>query len=240
MTLRLLLLFACAASQTIFGQTNPIADWKHYCFGFLNAHPERKEIPQTEAMEIQKGHMAHMGKMAEAGKLLVAGPFMTGATPRGVVIYNCATVAEAQANTAPDPAVVNKRLSMEFYRMHSVPGMGEPYATKAKADPKFQPAMVQFPFFILSKTDKLKTAPLPPAVGQAHFQRSLKLMQEGKIRFFGRFEDSPEKLGVYVFNRMPMDEARKLIDEDDLVKNGFASVHAIMWMAADEAVPGFK
>ena len=65
-------------------------------------------------------------------------------------------------------------------------------------------------------------------------------MQEGKIRFFGRFEDSPEKLGIYVFNKMPMDEARKLIDEDDLVKNGFASVHAIMWMAADEAVPGFK
>jgi uncharacterized protein YciI len=240
MQLRVLPIFALAACQTVFCQTNPTAGWKHYCFGFLNAYPDRKEIPQAEAMEIQKGHMAHMGKMAEAGKLLVAGPFMSGASPRGVVIYNCATVAEAQANTEPDPAVVNKRLSMEFYRMHSVPGMGEPYASKAKADPNFKPTMTQFPFFILSKTDKLKTTPLPPAVGQAHFMRSLKLMGEGKIRFFGRFEDSPEKLGVYVFNKMPMDEARKLIDEDDLVKNGFASVHAIMWMAADEAVPGFK
>lgn len=240
MTRLLLLVFALAATKNSFCQTNPIADWKHYCFGFLNAHPDRKEIPQNEAMEIQKGHLAHMTKMAEAGKLLVAGPFLSGASPRGVVIYNCATVAEAQSHTEPDPAVVNKRLSMEFYRMHSVPGMGEPYATKVRADPKFQPTMAQFPFFILSKTDKLNTTPLPPAVGQAHFMRSLKLMGEGKIRFFGRFEDSPEKLSVYVFNKMAMDEARKLIDEDDLVKNGFASVHAIMWMAADEAVPGFK
>ena len=218
--------------------TAPAAEWKYYCFGFLNAHPQRAEMPQEKLMEIQKGHLAHMGTMAKQGKLLVAGPFMTEGGPRGVVIYNCSSVAEATSYTEPDPAVVNKRLTMEFYKMHAPEGLGEPLASMSKADPAYKYQMVQLPLFILSKTEKSER--VPPATGQAHYQRSLKLMEEGKLRFFGRFEDAPEKLGVYVYSKMTLDEAKALMDEDPLVKGGFAKVQGLMWFVADESLPGYK
>ena len=214
------------------------ADWKHYCFGFLNSHPERKEIPASEAMEIQKGHLEHMGKMAAEGKLLVAGPFLTQGGPRGVVIYNCSSIEEAMSYTQPDPAVVNKRLSMEFYKMHAPEGMGEPLASKMKADPKYKYEMTRLPLFILHKTEKLKSESPSQETGQAHYQRSLKLVEEGKLRFFGRFEDTPEKLGIYVFSKMTLEEAQALMEEDPLVKSGFVRLQGLVWMVADEAVPG--
>ncbi|MEP7363816.1 MAG: hypothetical protein ABI972_11220 [Acidobacteriota bacterium] len=216
------------------------ADWKYYCFGFLNAAPDRKELPKAEVDEIQKGHIGHMGKMAAAGKLLVAGPFMTDGGPRGVVIYNCASVDEAMGYTQPDPAVVNKRLTMEFYKMHAPEGLGEPLASKMKADPNYKYEMTRLPLFILNKGANMKSGYPSKETGQAHYQRSLKLMEEGKLRFFGRFEDAPEKLGVYVFAKMPIEEAKALMDDDPLVAGGYARAQGLVWFVADEAVPGSK
>ncbi len=226
----LLALLLCAASGA--------ADWKYYCFGFLNTHPDRAEMPQDKVMEIQKGHLEHMGKMASEGKLLVAGPFMTAGTARGVVIYNCADVAEAKRYTEPDPAVVNKRLVMEFYKLHAPEGLGEPLASMMKADPAYKYTMTQLPVFILTKTET--TGNIPPATGQAHYQRSLQLMAEGKLRFFGRFEGAPEKMGIYVYAKMTPDEAKALMEEDPLVKGGFALVQGLVWYVADESLPGYK
>jgi uncharacterized protein YciI len=76
---------------------------EEYCFGFLNSHPERKPIPDAEAQEIQKGHLAHMTRMAKAGHLLSAGPMLTEGGPRGIVIYRCASLDEARQYTSPIP-----------------------------------------------------------------------------------------------------------------------------------------
>ena len=214
-----------------------LPNWTYYCFGFLNAHPGRTELPQEEAMAIQKGHLEHMGRMARQGKLLVAGPFLTAGGPRGVVIYNCESVAEAEGYTKPDPAVVNKRLEMEFYRMHAVRGLGEPLATRIKADPEYKYEMVQLPLLILSKTDRLPAGEVPAELGAAHFERSRKLMSEGRIRFFGRFEQSHEKLGVYVFDKMTLEEAGRLMADDPMVKGGYANAQGLVWMVAGETLP---
>ncbi len=67
-----------------------------YCFGFLNSHPERKEMPAEQTEEIQNGHLAHMNRMGMAGRLLAAGPILTPGGPRGVVIYRCQSLDEAR------------------------------------------------------------------------------------------------------------------------------------------------
>ena len=85
------------------------------CFGILKSHPDRKQIPQAEAEEIQRGHLEHMGNMVKAGRLLTAGPLMGAGTMRGIVVYRCATLEEAAAWTAKDPAVLNKRLILELH-----------------------------------------------------------------------------------------------------------------------------
>jgi uncharacterized protein YciI len=65
------------------------------------------------AAEIQKGHLAYMSTLHEQGKLLVAGPFMDDAPARGIVIYRVATVEDAKALAAEDPAVKAGRLVLE-------------------------------------------------------------------------------------------------------------------------------
>ncbi len=72
--MRLFFLLGLFAAATLHGED--------YCFGYLVAHPERKELPQTEANQLQKRHIAHMNKMALAGHLLAAGPIATPGGPR--------------------------------------------------------------------------------------------------------------------------------------------------------------
>lgn len=129
--------------------TLPAADRHSYCWGFLNAHEERAEIPDAQAQEIQKGHLEHMERMAAAGRLLAAGPLATPGGPRGLLVYKCDSAAQAEEWTKPDPAVVNKRLRVEMYRWTALGVWGEPLATQLKVDPKANYTMVRLPFAIL-------------------------------------------------------------------------------------------
>jgi uncharacterized protein YciI len=67
------------------------------------------------AAEIQRGHLAYMSRLHDQGKLLVAGPFMDDAPARGIVIYRVATIDDAKALAADDPAVKAGRLVLEAH-----------------------------------------------------------------------------------------------------------------------------
>ena len=86
-----------------------------YYVGFLYRGPKwtPEQTPETEAL--QKGHMANIQRMAEAGKLLVAGPFTDNGDLRGLYVFKVATLEEAQALAAADPAVQAGRLRLEFH-----------------------------------------------------------------------------------------------------------------------------
>jgi uncharacterized protein len=75
------------------------------------------------AAETQKGHLAYMSRLHQQGKLLVAGPFMDDAPARGIVIYRVATVDEAKALAADDPAVKAGRLVLEAHRWMTFKGI---------------------------------------------------------------------------------------------------------------------
>ena len=80
--------------------------------GFLVRGPNTAQTGAA-AEEIQKGHLAYMSKLHDEGKLLVAGPFMDDAPLRGIVVYRVATIDEAKALAAEDPAVKAGRLVLE-------------------------------------------------------------------------------------------------------------------------------
>jgi uncharacterized protein len=86
-----------------------------YYVGFLYRGPKGtpETTPETEAL--QKAHLANIQKMAAEGKLLVAGPFLDGGDLRGIYIFRTATMEEAQALAATDPAVKAGRLRLEFH-----------------------------------------------------------------------------------------------------------------------------
>lgn len=219
--------------------TTAAARAETYCFGFLNAHPERKPLPEAEAQEIQKGHLAHMEKMSQQGHLLAAGPMATPGGPRGILIYRCKSLEEARGWTAGDPAVQNKRLTLDVHRWNGPNHIGEPLMSKLKADPKAKYNMVQLPFFMLHRTERFGSGP-PNDVIAEHLQQVKKLIGEGTIRAAGPFTESPagsDLIGVFVFAEMPLEQAKALAEKDALVRGGFARLEPHMWYVADEVIP---
>jgi uncharacterized protein YciI len=86
-----------------------------YYVGFLYRGPKwtPEKTPETEAL--QQAHLANIQKMAGEGKLLVAGPFLDNGDLRGIYVFRVASMEEAQALAATDPAVKAGRLRLEFH-----------------------------------------------------------------------------------------------------------------------------
>ncbi|TND08077.1 MAG: hypothetical protein FD123_2631 [Bacteroidetes bacterium] len=85
-----------------------------YVMAFLRSGPSR-EKDSVKMAELQKAHLANIGRMADEGKLVVAGPFMDDGELRGIYIFNVATVEEAKALTETDPLIQSGGLVMELH-----------------------------------------------------------------------------------------------------------------------------
>lgn len=214
-----------------------------YCFGFLMTHPERQTIPEAEAMEIQKGHLAHMESMALAGKLLVAGPMATAGAIRGIVIYRCQNLEEAAAFTANDPAVLANRLQPVFQIWRGPSDVGEPLASEVKRNSNAKHTMVTLPFILLRHTAKREPyASLKTMRREQDFLT--KLRRKKQLRLEGAFLGQPdhptasgEPAALLVFTAMPVNDAAGLAKNHPLVKQGLATVEALEWYVAHEAIP---
>ncbi|TWO85686.1 hypothetical protein AYI75_00695 [Shewanella algae] len=86
---------------------------KPYVMAFLKAGPNRSGSKEQRA-ELQRAHMSHIQRLAQEGKLVLAGPFIDGGEWRGIYIFDIASLAEAEALTASDPAVQAGSLIMEL------------------------------------------------------------------------------------------------------------------------------
>ena len=214
-----------------------------YCFGFLMSVPNRAPLPEAQANEIQKGHLAHMEKMALAGKLLAAGPMAGDTALRGIVIYKCQSLEDAAGFTEPDPAVQNKRLQPVFQMWRGPNDVGEPLSSEVQADPKAKYTMVTVPFVLLRRTAKWeKDPPLKLLRKELDFLNKLRRRKQLRMdgSFFGQPNlpyDGPEPGALLVFAAMPLKDAIGIAKSHPLVEAGYATVEAHEWYVADEAIP---
>lgn len=111
-----------AARNYITPPRRPLAP-RPYVFGLLVRGPKWTPEVSEETKRIQAGHMANIKRLSDAGKLVLAGPFEDGGDRRGVFIFKVDTLAEAQALTDTDPAVIAGRLKIELYRWSVPEGM---------------------------------------------------------------------------------------------------------------------
>lgn len=72
-----------------------------------------EKTPATEA--IQKAHLENIQKLADMKKLVVAGPFGDDGRLRGIFVFKVATIDEARALAATDPAVQAGRLALQVH-----------------------------------------------------------------------------------------------------------------------------
>lgn len=75
--------------------------------------------------------MANMQRLGAEGKLLLAGPFGDDTDLRGIFVFKVASMEEAQALIATDPAVQAGRLRVELHPWYSAKNIVV-YRTKAE------------------------------------------------------------------------------------------------------------
>ena len=73
------------------------------------------DFSEEELVELQNGHMAHIGEMAEADVVRMAGPFDGDNDKRGILIFDLDTEEEVVEWIEQDPSVKAGRLTYEIY-----------------------------------------------------------------------------------------------------------------------------
>ena len=103
-------------SEDIFGKRSQPMKLVPTYLAFLTRGEKwtAEKTPVTE--EIQKGHMANINRLAEMKKLVAAGPFGDDGRLRGIFVFRVASLDEAKALTAGDPAVQAGRLAMDIHQ----------------------------------------------------------------------------------------------------------------------------
>ncbi len=118
----LVLALALAVAAPLFAQEKPAApapalppNMTVYYFCLLTKGPKSGTGTPEERRTAQAAHMANIQRLADTGKLLVAGPFMDGGDWRGIFIFKCGSLEEAQALVASDPLIQDGRLKAEIH-----------------------------------------------------------------------------------------------------------------------------
>ncbi len=108
---------------------------KQYVMVFLKSGTVKIEDSAQRAA-LQRAHLKNIMRLAEDGKLIVAGPFLDNTPLRGIFILNVASVEEAKALTATDPAVIAGTLEMELHPWYGSAALAETLTIHKKLEKK--------------------------------------------------------------------------------------------------------
>ena len=89
-------------------------EMKQYFLVLLKRGPIRNQ-DSAAAAELQKNHLANIGRLYKEGKIDMAGPMGTEGDLRGIFIFNCDSYDEVLSLCSGDPAIQAGRLIAEIY-----------------------------------------------------------------------------------------------------------------------------
>lgn len=217
----------------------PQFDVEQYQFGLLRRGPNSTSEVTPETTKIQEGHMANINRMAKLGKLFAAGPMGDKGDLRGIFIFKAASIEEAQALAAEDPAIKSGRLVLELVNWWGQKGIGANLQAQVKAgiEPKY--TMTEYYLALLSKGAKA-------ADGKSPEEQKLQLEHLWHIRHqldaktflaAGPVAGQSDLLGIFVIAAKTPEEAKAIAEADPKVKAGHLSVELHPWWVAKEVWP---
>ncbi|NCT95025.1 MAG: hypothetical protein GXC72_11415 [Chitinophagaceae bacterium] len=124
--MRIMLLLLCLlGASTVFaqgtGKEKPaIEQIRRYWFVLLTKGTNRNQDSLTAA-EIQKGHLANIGRLYNEGKIKVAGPFGDGGDWQGIFIFDSPEKTEVEQLLQSDPAIKAGRLAYTIKPWYTAP-----------------------------------------------------------------------------------------------------------------------
>jgi uncharacterized protein YciI len=86
-----------------------------YYLGLITKGPNANAGTTEERAKVQAEHQANIRRLADEGKLLVSGPCPDHGALRGIFIFKCDSLEEAQELAASDPEVQAGRLKIEIH-----------------------------------------------------------------------------------------------------------------------------
>jgi uncharacterized protein YciI len=221
------LLFALAAAAFQPGEV--------YYLIFLRPDPARKPLPKEESERMQAAHMANIHSMADRGVLVAAGPFDDEPTTiSGIFVFRAASLDEARRIAEQDPTVVGHRNLVEVHAWRGPKGIGAEYRRLHKEKPETPEGMGVQPLFLIYHGTLWADRSQPAG---AHAEYLERLRREGKVAMQGPTEGDDELSAMVVFNRVPDDEAQRLIAGDPAVKAHVLRVEFHRWWCAAHVLP---
>lgn len=216
----------------------PQFDLDTYQLGFLRKGPNSGTGTKEEVEKIQEGHMANIGKMAQSGKLVAAGPMMDNGDLRGLFLFK-ATMEEAKAMAAEDPAIKAGRLRMDIFTWMAPKGIGVKLNEEYRKNPNIPMTMTKYHFVILKRGANwtAESSPELQKLQLAHLWNIRKMMDSGKMPAAGPLGDAGDLAGIFVFATQSAEEAKAWADSDPMVKVGRLTAEIHPWFVAKEVWP---
>ncbi len=216
----------------------PQFDNEQYQFGLLARGPKWTAENTPEVQKIQEGHMANINKMAQAGKLFAAGPILDNGALRGIFIFRAASIDEAKALAAEDPAIKAERLKLEILPWFGSKGIGVKAAEEHKKNPDMKWTMKKYHLVLLKRgSQTAQPAAEAQKIQLDHLWNIRQLMDEGKMLAAGPFMTDGDLRGIFVFNTESAEEAKAWAEADPAVKAGRLTVEIHPWLVAKEVWP---
>jgi uncharacterized protein YciI/uncharacterized damage-inducible protein DinB len=213
----------------------PQFDLEQYQFGLLARGSKWTAENTPEIQKLQEGHMANINKMAQMGKLFAAGPILDNGDLRGIFIFRAASIDEAKALAAEDPAVKAERLKLEILPWLGSKGIGVKAAEEHKKNPDMKWTMKKYHLVLLKRgSQTAQPAAEAQKIQLEHLWNIRRLMDQGKMLAAGPFLMDGDLRGIFVFNTESAEEAKAWAEADPAVKAGRLTVEIHPWLVAKE------
>lgn len=217
----------------------PQFDFEQYQFGLLWRGPNATSEVTPETTKIQEGHMANIKRMGLLGKLFAAGPMGDNGKLRGIFIFKAASIEEAKALAAEDPAIKSGRLVLELVNWWGPKGIGTNLQEQVKKgiEPKY--TMTQYYLALLSKGEKAADGKSPEEqkLQLEHLRHIRQQLDAKTFLAAGPFNGKSNVLGIFVIAAQTPEEAKAIAEADPKVKAGHLSVELHPWWVAKEVWP---